>query len=263
VARRIKAWKRFQHFKDRRPPWIKLYRDLLDDLEWHRLSGDDAKLLTMLWLLASESEGELPSDEEIEFRLRMDKRQVFNGMHRLRHWLEHDDTGAISGRYQDGPSETETETETEEEHVAPEDPAATRKAEREARDQERMKTWEAFRASIVSQASNGTGALADHYLDALEGAVEKFYAVRGGAGFTPTRRETVARSLSGIGLDPMLAAVEVYVDLHAGLKDERYFLGIARKNRQLSEAELNADLDRHQAQFRGRGLHAQSQKALL
>ena len=29
---RIKNWNRFQHFKDRKPPWIKLYRDILDDL---------------------------------------------------------------------------------------------------------------------------------------------------------------------------------------------------------------------------------------
>jgi hypothetical protein len=28
---RVKDWTKFQHFKDRRPPWIKLYRDILDN----------------------------------------------------------------------------------------------------------------------------------------------------------------------------------------------------------------------------------------
>jgi hypothetical protein len=58
---KIKNWKKLQHYKDRKPPWIKLYRDLLDDPEWHELSGDDAKHLIMLWLIASEDEnGVLP-----------------------------------------------------------------------------------------------------------------------------------------------------------------------------------------------------------
>ena len=36
---RIKGWVKFQHFKDRRPPWIKLYRDILEDPDWHDLDG--------------------------------------------------------------------------------------------------------------------------------------------------------------------------------------------------------------------------------
>src|ERR1019366_3474678 len=51
---KIKNWHKFQHFKDRRPPWIKLYRDLLDDPDWHELNGDCVKLLVNLWMLASE-----------------------------------------------------------------------------------------------------------------------------------------------------------------------------------------------------------------
>ncbi len=39
---RIKGWVKFQHFKDRRPPWIKLYRDILEDPDWHDLDGDTA-----------------------------------------------------------------------------------------------------------------------------------------------------------------------------------------------------------------------------
>ena len=34
---RVKGWARFQHYRHRRPPWIRLYRSLLDDPTWHDL----------------------------------------------------------------------------------------------------------------------------------------------------------------------------------------------------------------------------------
>ena len=34
---RVKNWSAFQHYRHRRPPWIKLHRGLLDDFAWHRL----------------------------------------------------------------------------------------------------------------------------------------------------------------------------------------------------------------------------------
>jgi hypothetical protein len=117
---RVKNWEKFQHFKDRRPPWIKLYRDLLDDVEWHELSGDDSKTLVMIWLIASEGLGELPDKKSLSFRLRMTTKQLEAALNRLSHWL-------ITDRYQDdikvsqiksvadvsNHQETETETETE------------------------------------------------------------------------------------------------------------------------------------------------------
>ena len=111
---RIKNWSRFQHFKDRKPPWIKLYRELLDDLEWHKLDAQSSKVLVMLWLLASESdEGILPEIEEIAFRLRLSKTSIKTTISRLGHWLIHDDITAISCQYQNDSLETETETEKE------------------------------------------------------------------------------------------------------------------------------------------------------
>ena len=70
----VKGWARFQHFKDRRPPWIKLYRDILDDVEWHELDPASAKALVMLWLIASENEGNLPSIKVLAFRSRLRSR---------------------------------------------------------------------------------------------------------------------------------------------------------------------------------------------
>lgn len=107
----IKGWKKFQHFKDRRPPWIKLYRDLLDDPEWHELDAEAAKALVMLWLIASENDGALPDTKKLAFRLRTTEAKIKQILSSLSHWLEGDDIETISSRYQDDAPETETETE--------------------------------------------------------------------------------------------------------------------------------------------------------
>lgn len=106
---RIKNWNKFQHFKDRRPPWVKLYRDLLDDMEWHQLEPRAAKTLVMLWLIASENDGELPEAKTLAFRLRTTERSILDVVHELSHWLDQDDIGLLSdGCHVDAP-ETEVE----------------------------------------------------------------------------------------------------------------------------------------------------------
>jgi len=101
------------------------------------LDSEAAKLLVMLWLLASENEGELPNIKTISFRLRVSEKQVSAQLSKLSHWMEQDDITAISPRYQDVPvselnnsvadietprrdrGETEKETEVEKEHTSP------------------------------------------------------------------------------------------------------------------------------------------------
>jgi hypothetical protein len=112
---KIKNWSQFQHFKDRRPPWIKLYREILDDIEWHELDARSAKVLVMIWLIASESDGCLPDTKKLAFRLRMSEKDTEASLIKLSHWLEQDDISVISEGYQDDALETETETETEKE----------------------------------------------------------------------------------------------------------------------------------------------------
>lgn len=124
---RIKDWGKFQHFKDRKPPWVKLYRDILDDIEWHELDARAAKALVMFWLIASETDGVLPDTKTLAFRLRTPQSEIQDSISKLSHWLEHDDISVISERYQDVPvsdikpivltrsRETEEETETERE----------------------------------------------------------------------------------------------------------------------------------------------------
>lgn len=110
---RVKGWKKFQHFKDRKPPWVKLYRDLLDDMEWHELDGASAKALISIWLIASENDGELPEMKRLAFRLRMSEAACISICSNLSHYLEQVDNAPISTRYQDDPLETERETEEE------------------------------------------------------------------------------------------------------------------------------------------------------
>jgi hypothetical protein len=110
---KIKNWNKFQHFKDRKPPWVKLYRDLLDDIEWHELDAQASKVLVMCWLIASEEDGHIPPTKTLAFRLRMSEKQTIDCLNKLSHWLEQDDINAISERYQDDGLETETETEKE------------------------------------------------------------------------------------------------------------------------------------------------------
>jgi len=115
MAYRIKNWHEFQHFKSgsRDMVWVKVYRKLLDDPDWHSLKGDVAKGLVMLWLLASESDGYLPDIRKISFRLRMTETQIKELISQLDHWLVQDDINGISDEYQNDALEKEKEKEKE------------------------------------------------------------------------------------------------------------------------------------------------------
>jgi len=112
---KIRNWSKFQHFKDRKPPWVKLYRDVLDDMEWYELDPLASKVLVMCWLIASEDEGRLPNTKTLAFRLRMTEKQTLDCLNKLSHWLEQDDIDLISDQYQTDSLETERETETKKE----------------------------------------------------------------------------------------------------------------------------------------------------
>ena len=50
-------WEKHQHYKTRTPPWIKLHRKLLTNPIFLRADGDAVKILTIVWLVASENHG--------------------------------------------------------------------------------------------------------------------------------------------------------------------------------------------------------------
>lgn len=113
-----KNWERFQHYRDRCPPWIKLHRDLLNDRAFIMLPTASKALAPLMWLLASESrDGSFDASvEELEFRLRMPAGEIKSGLKAL---IEHgfflNDSTMLAPCLRDAIPEREGETETERE----------------------------------------------------------------------------------------------------------------------------------------------------
>ena len=128
---RIRNWKRFQHYVHRCPPWIKLYREILDDREWHKLSGESAKGLVMLWCIAAENNGELPDSATLAFRLRISENRVIALLSACSPWIEGADessSNTLASCYQDALPEAEKSrdrVETEKEAEVEQEAAAT------------------------------------------------------------------------------------------------------------------------------------------
>lgn len=77
-----KNWNKFQHYRDRCPPWIKLHRDILNDRIFANLPIASKALAPLLWLLASESkDGEFDSaSDELAFRLHIAIKDIESGL---------------------------------------------------------------------------------------------------------------------------------------------------------------------------------------
>jgi hypothetical protein len=108
----IKNWSSYQHIKSRNAPWVKLYRELLNDLEWHNLPPESAKILINCWLIGSENFGILPDLKKLAFRLRISEVQTKDQLEILSHWIINQevdvsevkkivDIKMLSRRYQD------------------------------------------------------------------------------------------------------------------------------------------------------------------
>jgi hypothetical protein len=113
MSLRIKNWEKFQHYKDRDPPWIKLHRGLLNDPDWHDLDPVAAKSLVMLWMIASENEGNLPDARKLAFRLRTTEIKMRSILQQLSHWLAHDASKPLATCPPETEAETQEKTETE------------------------------------------------------------------------------------------------------------------------------------------------------
>jgi len=106
---RVRNWDKFQPpMKDRNVIWIKVYRQILEDYEWHNLSSDNKATLIELLLLASENNGELPEVHKIAFRLRKSEDFINNQISLLSHWLQ-DDNNLITSCEQNVPLEKSRE----------------------------------------------------------------------------------------------------------------------------------------------------------
>lgn len=58
----VKNWETFQHYRKRNPPWIKLHRALLDDYDFCSLPDVAKAHLLLVWLYASQNNGQVPED---------------------------------------------------------------------------------------------------------------------------------------------------------------------------------------------------------
>ena len=58
---RVKNFDQFQHYKDRNPPWIKLYTTTADDYLFSSLPDATKAHLILIWLLASKTGNKLPN----------------------------------------------------------------------------------------------------------------------------------------------------------------------------------------------------------
>src|SRR5262249_49684948 len=53
-------WRKFQHYSEREPKWIKLYTELAHDENWNELTGHQRAVLVGLWLEYASTRAQLP-----------------------------------------------------------------------------------------------------------------------------------------------------------------------------------------------------------
>jgi hypothetical protein len=112
---RVKNLEKHQHYKDRRPPWIKLHSEVLDDYAFSCLQDASKAHLMLLWVLASRLENRIPYDVEwitrqIGAASPVDVEELISQGFIA---VFEDASVTLAPRKQSAMPETETETETE------------------------------------------------------------------------------------------------------------------------------------------------------
>ena len=82
----VRNFDKYQHYKTRRPPWVKLYREILTDYELTSLPVSTRWLAVVLLLLASETDPRnvIPLDRAwLATRSSLTRAQVVDGIKRL------------------------------------------------------------------------------------------------------------------------------------------------------------------------------------
>ena len=64
---KIKNWDKWQSYRADRgqPPWIKVHRRIMRNIEWVSLTDDERGQLVAMWLLAADHDGVIPASPEI------------------------------------------------------------------------------------------------------------------------------------------------------------------------------------------------------
>jgi hypothetical protein len=119
---RVKNWDKYQHYKDRTPPWIKLHVSILNNRAFTNLDLESQGLLMQLWVLASEKNGEIDDDpEELAYRLRKKSvnPETIDGLVKSGFLLADASGCSPEERRVETETEAEAETEREEEKEKP------------------------------------------------------------------------------------------------------------------------------------------------
>ena len=61
---RVRNWTKFQHYKDRNPPWIKLHVEILSSKDWVMLDDDGKLLAIACMIVAAKDNGNVPADPD-------------------------------------------------------------------------------------------------------------------------------------------------------------------------------------------------------
>ena len=206
---RVKDWKKFQHYKNRRPPWIKLYRTLLDDYDYVHMSLASMALAPLFWLIASESDGEISSDcKWLSFRTHRTEDEIRDGLQGL---IEkgfiigelQDASNAPATRRQDATPETERERETETEkppHNPPMGGVVSSHGKPPRKTRQRPNTGE-----VVNSDPNVKKVLDSYYAGYRDGHGGTKPLLEWG------RAGVVAQGLLASGNDPRLVALVAYL----------------------------------------------------
>lgn len=120
----IKNWEKFQHYKHRNPPWIKLHSCLLDDYEWIQLSDNSKLILFHLWMLASRYQNAIPFDLEflkqktlIKNKIEL-KELIEKGFLLIKSIMSQNASETLASRYQNADPETEKSREETEQSLS-------------------------------------------------------------------------------------------------------------------------------------------------
>lgn len=115
----VPGFEKWQHYKDRTPPWIKMHRDLLHDYEFSRLPDDAKGHLILIWILASQMDNKIPhAPEFIQHKIGAQKKPnldllVSHGFLSFLADCKQVASNTLADCKQVAIGETETETETE------------------------------------------------------------------------------------------------------------------------------------------------------
>jgi len=111
---KVRNWDKWQSYrKDRgQPPWIKIHRCVMRNLEWVSLTDAERGQLVAIWLLAADHDGVIPASSKILQKICFMSSEPNINKFRELGFLCHTDVNVTSTRRQRDQPETETETDT-------------------------------------------------------------------------------------------------------------------------------------------------------